>query len=416
MWDHVRSPSARLVSLFVVGVFALGMFVTASIADTPIRGGYGLLSVETTPTVDSQVTVDGTPRNTSGVHGLELPTGSYEVCFDEVDGYLVPPCEWVTLADGQSISVTASFVPAGMLEVTTAPSGTGGMIVIDGVSRDRGAVTVPLPGGPHEVCFGDVGGYEAPACETVVVAEKGTVSLVGTYTAADPSGPGEGGFTPDPYTGSPDPGAGAPDPGDEGDLGGPGSPVDGGANEHDGATDQPRSGGFSDVTGGVHRDAILRMVEAGVITGYADGTFRPAGQMTRGQLASLLTRALDLDMTTCSGACMQLSDADGSVHAPAIRALVDSGIASGYADGTYRPEQHVTRGQLAGMLARALDVSVEGVEHPFLDVRGTTHEAEVAALHAAGVIHGTSATSYSPHGPVRRDQSATLLDRALSGH
>lgn len=51
---------------------------------------------------------------------------------------------------------------------------------------------------------------------------------------------------------------------------------------------------FSDVAGTTHEAAIGALVDAGITSGFADGTFRPDGNVTRGQMASFLTRALDL--------------------------------------------------------------------------------------------------------------------------
>jgi chitinase len=174
------------------------------------------------------------------------------------------------------------------------------------------------------------------------------------------------------------------------------------------------SGGFHDVFGGVHAPAIDRMAAAGVIAGYADGTFRPTRAITRGQLATLLTRALDLDARDCTGACTRLSDVGSSTHAAGIRALVGAGVASGFPDGTFRPGSPVTRAQLASMLAVGFELPPPTSRHPFTDVRGSVHEPAIAAAAAVGITTGRTATSFAPHDHVRRDQVASFMDRALA--
>jgi hypothetical protein len=114
----------------------------------------------------------------------------------------------------------------------------------------------------------------------------------------------------------------------------------------------PTPGGtFSDVAGSTHRAGIDAVAEAGIAGGYADGTFRPDLPVTRGQMATFLTRALDLPAGASS-----FPDVAGSTHRAGIDAVAEAGIAGGYADGTFRPDLPVTRGQMATFLARALDL------------------------------------------------------------
>ena len=113
--------------------------------------------------------------------------------------------------------------------------------------------------------------------------------------------------------------------------------------------------GFVDVpAGAAHADAIARLVAAGITTGFEDGTFRPGAAVTRGQMATFLDRALGLEAAAPAG----FSDvAAGTTHGPAIDRLVAAGIAQGHPDGTYRPAGQVTRGQMAAFLARAFGIT-----------------------------------------------------------
>ncbi|MEX0659931.1 MAG: S-layer homology domain-containing protein, partial [Egibacteraceae bacterium] len=79
----------------------------------------------------------------------------------------------------------------------------------------------------------------------------------------------------------------------------------------------------------------------------------PQQPVTRGQMATFLDRALEL-VPDQAGAV--LSDVVGNAHADAIDAVVGAGIAQGFTDGTFRPQQPVTRGQMATFLDRALDL------------------------------------------------------------
>jgi uncharacterized protein YkwD len=117
---------------------------------------------------------------------------------------------------------------------------------------------------------------------------------------------------------------------------------------------------FTDVSG-VHADAIAALAQAGVITGYADGTFRPNAPVTRGQMATFLERTWTLvdGGVPADPAAPRFADTYSSVHRGAIERVVEAGWAGGYGGGVYRPDQHVRRDHLALFLTRWLDSAVE---------------------------------------------------------
>jgi hypothetical protein len=107
--------------------------------------------------------------------------------------------------------------------------------------------------------------------------------------------------------------------------------------------------GFYDVAGTTHEAGIAAVTTAGIARGYADGTYRPQAALTRGQMATLLANALDLPAGE-----HDFTDVAGTTHEAGIAAVTTAGIARGYADGTYRPQAALTRGQMATLLANAL--------------------------------------------------------------
>jgi hypothetical protein len=109
---------------------------------------------------------------------------------------------------------------------------------------------------------------------------------------------------------------------------------------------------FPDVSG-VHAPGVAAVAAAGITQGYDDGTFRPNQAVTRAQMATFLTRALDLEPADTQA----FGDVSG-VHAPGVAAVAAAGITQGYDDGTFRPNQAVTRAQMATFLTRALDLEV----------------------------------------------------------
>lgn len=98
---------------------------------------------------------------------------------------------------------------------------------------------------------------------------------------------------------------------------------------------------------------IQSAVEAGIINGYADGTFKPDQKVTRGHMAAFISRAFDLPEGT-----KKFSDVSQSHTAyKAVRELAAAGITTGYPDGTFKPQDNLTRAHISAFLARAIEYS-----------------------------------------------------------
>ena len=110
--------------------------------------------------------------------------------------------------------------------------------------------------------------------------------------------------------------------------------------------------GFIDV-GASFRSAIAWMAASGITSGCTIDLerFCPNSAVTRGQMASFLSRALELPGTPND----YFSDDDGTTHEIAINRVAAAGIASGCAASRYCPGNPVTRGQMAAFLFRALE-------------------------------------------------------------
>lgn len=111
------------------------------------------------------------------------------------------------------------------------------------------------------------------------------------------------------------------------------------------------------------------------------------------------------------------TDDEGSVHEDAIDQLHALGILRGRADGTFGPGDPVTRAAMVTFLARTHELlagtPLESGPDRFADDDGSVHEQRIGSLAAVGVAAGTSATTFQPGAPVRREQMATFLVRLL---
>lgn len=185
---------------------------------------------------------------------------------------------------------------------------------------------------------------------------------------------------------------------------------------HDGVTTVRRwasgplevPGRFTDTSGNPHIAAIYAVAGAGITQGCTVDRYCPRNAVTRGQMATFLTRALDLEPGDGTG----FPDVPpGHAHAAGISAVGAAGIAEGLADGTFAPNRPVRRDQMASFLARALDLSGSGSQ--FADTAGNVHAPAISAIADAGITQGCGGDRYCPAGPVRRDQMAAFLARAL---
>ncbi len=97
-----------------------------------------------------------------------------------MEGFATPASQTVTIVDGLTTEVTGNFTQRGWLQVFTSPA-VSATVFIDGIPRNDWGMWTDLPPGDHEVCFGDVAGYTAPACSSATVTAGNTTSITGIF-------------------------------------------------------------------------------------------------------------------------------------------------------------------------------------------------------------------------------------------
>ena len=178
-------------------------------------------------------------------------------------------------------------------------------------------------------------------------------------------------------------------------------------------------GRFRDDDGNVHEGAIDALAERGIVSGYPDKTFNPTAQLTRADMAVMLARALGADSTPSSSESHFTDIADDAEYRPAVNYLAEIGVTRGYNDGTFRPDEAITRAQFASFIVRAFSQfsPVETPAREFSDVAvSSSHASAIYALYEAGVTKGCGTTPtprYCPSEFIGRDQSASFLARVL---
>ena len=178
---------------------------------------------------------------------------------------------------------------------------------------------------------------------------------------------------------------------------------------------------FSDVSSGAYYEEAVRWaVEKGVTTGTTATTFSPSAPCTRAQLAAFLWRLVGEPE-----AAQDLSFTDVRADAwcaKALRWAAEQGVVTGYADGSFRPDQTVTRIQAVAMLyryarAQGMDTTQGGMAvREFDDFAAVPAYALEAAGWAvnAGILRGAG-NRLMPNDPCTRAQIVTFLYRAMQG-
>ncbi len=155
-----------------------------------------------------------------------------------------------------------------------------------------------------------------------------------------------------------------------------------------------------------HAPAIAALLARGDLSGCTATAFCPTRAVSRAQVATLLTRVARVP----AGEPTRFRDVSGT-HRPGIEAVTTAGITHGCSRTRYCPGEDVTRGQLATLLQRAL--RLPDAPAPFSDVpAGSMHAGAIGALSARGLIVGGTDGRFRPTDPVTRGQAATILHRS----
>lgn len=122
---------------------------------------------------------------------------------------------------------------------------------------------------------------------------------------------------------------------------------------------------FSDVVStDWFNDPVSTLARASVLNGYEDGNFHPNSFITRAELATILTRLTVKEQTeSAAGAPVSFRDIIGHWAAANIRTAASNGWVNGYEDGTFRPDQNVTRAEAVTMVNRMLGRNPQALEN-----------------------------------------------------
>lgn len=168
---------------------------------------------------------------------------------------------------------------------------------------------------------------------------------------------------------------------------------------------------FTDISGHWAEANIRKAVDLGFIAGYGDGTFRPNQAVTRAEFVTMLVQALGIEISE-DGASTGFADVIPSWAASFVKAAVQQGLVSGYDDGAFRPDRLISREETASIVSRTLKLLTnDSAVLGYNDAEDIAVWARpyVAAVSKAQMMVGRGNRMFAPKAFVTRAEAVTVI-------
>jgi len=159
--------------------------------------------------------------------------------------------------------------------------------------------------------------------------------------------------------------------------------------------------------------AIEFLASAGIVNGRTDGNFHPNDSITRGEFAKIICLAAGL--TPVTGGSASFSDTSGHWAAGYIEAAKTADLIGGYPDGTFRPNNLITRAEIAKLVVLGARFATDTSGAGFSDI--ATNWAKDFILTAAnnGVVNGYTDGTFRPNNHATRAEASVMVYNWLAG-
>ncbi|GAC40998.1 Ig-like domain-containing protein [Paenibacillus popilliae] len=179
---------------------------------------------------------------------------------------------------------------------------------------------------------------------------------------------------------------------------------------------------YLDVPGHWASNDMIAMSAKLIMDGRSSTKFEPGKPITREEFAIAISRALGLEPN--ADAAKRFPDVNNStINGAYIGAAINAGIISGFPDGTFKPNDSITREQLTQMMVRASEAAGHSLPRTATTVLNVFKDSNqitklgaptVAQAVEAGLIQGVKRDKFDPKGSATRAQAAILLQRLLN--
>jgi hypothetical protein len=167
----------------------------------------------------------------------------------------------------------------------------------------------------------------------------------------------------------------------------------------------------ADIIGHWAKDSIAKLVQAGIVSGYPDGTFQPDKTVTRAEFTVMLVKALKLE----SKSGTVFADSTNHWAKDSISTAAAHGIISGYDQNSFGPDDNITREQAAVIIARAAKLQAEDQKLSFSDAQQISPWAlsSITAAVSKSYLSGYPDNSFRPQGKLTRAEAAAIISKLL---
>jgi|GEM_PF-827837 uncharacterized protein YraI len=171
--------------------------------------------------------------------------------------------------------------------------------------------------------------------------------------------------------------------------------------------------GVNDIKGNWAAPEIEQAIAAGYVQGYPDGSFRPDGGVTRAEFVTMVDSAFQVAAGQGKGSFKDVLSQDW--FAKNVQSALAAGFVNGYPDGTFRPQQEVSRQEAASMVATLLKLNGGGnLSFSDVDKIDTWARPAVAGLLAKGVMSGYPDNAFRPQQTITRAEAVVMINKALA--
>lgn len=168
---------------------------------------------------------------------------------------------------------------------------------------------------------------------------------------------------------------------------------------------------FKQIVQGVYLDKPNVYSGKGYIKGIAPGIFGPDEKLTRAQAAVMIARLHNGSENFGTTKVTRFRDASHNWYSQAINYAVINNLINGYPDGTFRPDADITRAEFANIISGIKGGSDK--KAPFNDISAHWAEVAINKVYAAGIIKGYNDGSFKPNNKVTRAEAVTMLNKAF---
>ena len=153
------------------------------------------------------------------------------------------------------------------------------------------------------------------------------------------------------------------------------------------------------------------------IVGYPDGNVKPEGNITRAEVATIFFRLLtDESRDEFWSQTNDYTDVPADAwYNNAVSTLSNAGVIDGYEDGTFKPDGNITRAEFATIAVRFFEATYDG-EDLFSDIAGHWAQDYINEAANAGIVDGYPDGTFRPQQLITRAEAMTMVNRTIDRH